>query len=292
MIASPADLNYFSEVATTLNLSRAAERLGISQPSLTLAIQRLETSLGTRLLNRSPRGVTLTQAGKQLLNHTRSLLQAWEDVRVRALSSQSEIQGRYSLGIHVSVGLISLPHFLPGLLARHRKLEIKLVHDLSRKITEGVISSQIDIGIVVNPVKHPDLVMHKVCTDDVTFWTSEKGKSTLEDPFSGQGHLICDPSMLQSRDMMKRIKKHGMTFARSLETNSHELAADLVGKGAGVGILPARVAANSRYKLKRLPQVTAFQDEHFLIYRVENKNVRSIQAIAAEVRGFFNSDAN
>ncbi len=64
MIPSPTDLKYFMEVAQTQNVSRAAERLGISQPSLSLAIRRMEQSVGAPLLIRSKRGVTMTQAGK------------------------------------------------------------------------------------------------------------------------------------------------------------------------------------------------------------------------------------
>lgn len=66
MMPSPADLSYFIEVGNVLNLSRAAERLGISQPSLTLSIQRLEHSVGTALLIRSNKGVTLTYRPRKL----------------------------------------------------------------------------------------------------------------------------------------------------------------------------------------------------------------------------------
>ena len=89
MIASPSDLCYFVEVANTLNISRAAERAGISQPSLTLAMQRLEEAIGTPLLCRSKSGVTLTQAGKQLLEHTKQLLHLWAQVKGQALARLS-----------------------------------------------------------------------------------------------------------------------------------------------------------------------------------------------------------
>jgi len=61
MLPSAAELEYFLEVANTLNLSRASERLGLSQPSLSLAIKRLELSIGTQLFIRHKQGVTLTQ---------------------------------------------------------------------------------------------------------------------------------------------------------------------------------------------------------------------------------------
>ena len=74
MTISPSDLTYFIEVAHTKNLSRAAERLGITQPSLTLAIQRIEHSLGTDVLIRSKKGVVLTKAGRSLLIHSKTLM--------------------------------------------------------------------------------------------------------------------------------------------------------------------------------------------------------------------------
>src|SRR4029079_13501420 len=153
MIPSSTDLTYFIEVASLLNLSRAAETLGISQPSLTLAMQRLEASVGTSILIRQKRGVTLTKAGKQLLAHARSLLEQWDSIKSAALASTYEVQGCFTLGCHPSVALYSLPHFLPGLLKKYPNLEIQLHHDSSRKITEKVINLSIDIGIVINPVK-------------------------------------------------------------------------------------------------------------------------------------------
>jgi DNA-binding transcriptional LysR family regulator len=158
MTPSPHDLKYFREAAATLNMSRASERLGISQPSLSLAIQRIEDSVGDKVFYRSRRGLVLTQAGKQLLTHTNFLLDAWSQVKSKALASSQLIQGRYIIGCHASVALYSLGTFLPKVLHDHPTLEIKLEHDLSRKITESVISSAVDIGIVVNPVKHPDLI--------------------------------------------------------------------------------------------------------------------------------------
>src|SRR4051812_16116967 len=108
MMPSASDLKYFVEVCNTLNISRASERLGISQPSLTLALQRLEGNLGTRVFTRTKRGVSLTPGGRQLLIHSRSLLQTWENVHAHVLASETEVEGTYSIGCHPSVALYSL----------------------------------------------------------------------------------------------------------------------------------------------------------------------------------------
>lgn len=282
---SSSDLTYFLEVAASQNLSRAAERLGVSQPSLSLSIQRLEQSVGTALLIRSKRGVTLTQPGKQLLTHARELLQKWESVKGQALASTHEIQGCYTIGCHASVALYSLGKFLPEILANHPRLEIKLQHDLSRRITESVIRMETDIGIVVNPVRHPDLMIRKLCLDEVTLWTGE-GKRNVQDYRGGEGVLLVDPDLMQSQDLLKKLKKSGIQFQRTVPSSSLEVVAKLTADGAGVGILPARVAAVFP-GLKPVPKAPSFRDEICLLYRMENKGVRSIQALSEAILKAF-----
>ena len=94
MMPSPHDLSYFIEVSQTLNVSRAAERLGISQPTLSLAIQRLEKNLGANLLIRTKSGVHLTHAGTKLVAQARVLALEWEKIREDALRDENEIRGR------------------------------------------------------------------------------------------------------------------------------------------------------------------------------------------------------
>ncbi len=287
MMPSPADLDYFVEVAATSNISRAAERLGISQPSLTLSIQRLEQAIGTPIFIRSKKGVVLNQAGRQLLSRARDLLQHWDDVKSSALASTQEIQGRYTLGCHPSVALFSLSSLLADLLEAHPDLEIKLMHNLSRKIAEQVIQMEIDIGIVVNPVRHPDLIIRKLCSDEVTFWVG-KGHRGIQDFQDGKAMLICDPDLIQTQDLLKRLKKKGLRYRRILASSSLEVIAELTANGAGIGIIPGRVAAfNATKGLRRVPKAPSFYDEICLLYRVENKGVKSIQAIAEQITRNF-----
>ena len=133
-------------------------------------MKRLEQSVGASLFVRHKHGVTLTQAGKQVLVHARQLLEYWEKTRSQALASQQEVQGHFTLGCHSTIAIHSVSGFLADLLENHPKLQINLQHDISRKFTEQVINLSIDIGIVVNPFKHPDLIIRKLCNDEVTFW--------------------------------------------------------------------------------------------------------------------------
>jgi DNA-binding transcriptional LysR family regulator len=280
MMPSASELKYFLEVANTLNMSRAAERLGISQPALTLAIKRLEESFGQPVLIRSKTGVRLTRSGTKLVGKARFLIEQWQRIRDEAAEDEAEVRGSYVLGCHPSVALYTLPAFVKALLKEHQGLEFKLVHDLSRNITEGVISSRIDFGLVINPVAHPDLVIKPLLDDEVTFWTTAK-PSPLQDPKSDQAVLICDEGMVQANTLLKQLKKKGFNFRRVITSRNLEVITSLVASGAGIGILPARVAMKDKgLKLRPVDgKLPKFQDRCSLIYRADLPKTPSMRAL-------------
>jgi len=283
MMVSPSDLTYFIEIANTKNLSRAAERIGISQPSLTLAIKRIESSLGTEVLIRSKKGVSLTKAGSRLLKHSKLMLQYWEQIKSEALSSVNEVSGRVSLGCHPSVGLYTLDKFLPKVLESSPNLEVSLFHDLSRNIAERVISLDLDIGLVINPVRHPDLIIQNLLEDTVTLWTSGKKKDIL-DYKSKSAILICDPELLQTQDILKKLKRKGLNFSRVITSSSLENIANLTAAGAGIGIIPSRIAKKiTGNKLQEVKEAPNFKDTLSIVYRMENRNVKSLQYLVGEI---------
>ncbi|OAI48595.1 hypothetical protein AYO45_04630 [Gammaproteobacteria bacterium SCGC AG-212-F23] len=283
MLPSSAELEYFLEVTQSLNLSRASERLGISQPSLSLAIKRLEKSVGTALFIRHKQGVTLTQAGKQLLAHVRQLLQQWENAKSQALSSAEEIQGQFTIGCNSVIAIYLVSKFLPDLLERYPKLEIQLKHEISRKITEKVINLSIDIGIVINPIQHPDLIIRKLGTDKTTFWVG-KGHKKIQDLHSGKSVIICNPETMQAEFLLKKIKKSGIHFDRILTSDSMEVVASLTASGCGVGILPERVVQSLfPGELKIVAKTPSHFDELCLIYRNENRHIKAVQKILSSI---------
>lgn len=283
---SPTDLTYFIEIAATENVSRAAERLAISQPSLSQAILRIEHEIGEPIFVRHKRGMQLTPAGKELLIHARALIESWNTIRTKSVASMQEVRGRYVIGCHPSVALYSLSGFLPNTLKKHPQLEIQLTHDLSRRITEGVISSRIDVGIVVNPVRHPDLIIQKIADDEVTFWQSQK-RSNKETAASKTEVLICDPDLSQSQSLLKNLKGIPFEFSRTLTSGSLEVIADLTAAGTGIGILPTRVAGRARSPLVRIKGAPVFRDEICIIRRVETKKVAAVEYLCKEITRSF-----
>ncbi len=283
MVASANELRYFLEIGTTLNFSRAAERLGVTQPALSQAIARLEKGFGQPLFVRTRTGVVLTKTGIKLYSRGRRLLTDWEELLQDTLRDEAEVRGTYTLGCHPSVGLYALPQVLPELLKNHPELGFSLTHDLSRKVTEQVIGFKLDFGIVINPVQHAGLVIRKLGSDTVRLWTSEK-PSSLQDLHSGSAVLLSDPDLLQTQDLMKRYAKAGLTFGRYVASSNLEVIASLVAGGAGVGILPGRVATRvAQYGLRVAGDYPTFADTICLIYRSDTHLSQAAKILARSI---------
>jgi LysR family transcriptional regulator, cell division regulator len=266
---NPWDLRYFQEIAQTGNLSRAAERLGVGQPALSLSLQRLEESLRVELFVRRHRGLILTEAGQRLLRESNRLLEVWSSVVAETQKTQTELSGRFKIGCHPSVAIYALKDVIKEIYVSFPGIELELVHQLSRIVCENVISGAIDFGLVVNPIKHPDLLIHRLATDEVCFWKTSKG---LDDV------LIYNPALLQSQALLAKLKKKKI-FKRTIISENLEVIATLAGAGAGVALLPSRVASALSTELKQLNGYPTFSDEITFIHRVDLPKTASTKVI-------------
>lgn len=269
-LPNPWDLYYFQEIALTQNLSRAAERLAVSQPALSLAVKRLEDQLGAKLFTRKRDGLELTDAGRILLRQSHSLLEGWQKMTVDITKSQTGVSGRFRLGCHASVAMYALRNVVPTIYRKFEDIELQLMHGLSRVVAEQVISGSLEFGLVINPIQHPDLVIHKILKDEVGFWKSSGGSEDV---------LIYDPALLQSQNLLKKVKK---TFRRTIISDNLEVIAMLAKGGAGTAILPGRVAEN--HDLKRVKVNFNFEDTLAFIYRGDLIKTAAIRALIDELK--------
>lgn len=276
MMPSPTELTYFLEIASTGNISRASERLGIAQPTLSLAIKRLENVVGTDLLLRSKTGVSLTRAGLRLSSKAQHLLEQWQSVLESVKREDTELAGSYRIGAHPSVACGRFASALPAILSQHPRLELNMLHDLSRRVTEKVINFELDFAIAVNPIAHPDLVIRKLYTDEVNFFCRH------DYDISNPNRLLCyDAELTQARWLLKQAKSANISFPRTLHSSSLEFICALVSKGAGIGILPGIPASQTKNSLHIAPFcINSFIDTHALIYRADSQTSQASRKLA------------
>lgn len=278
------DLSYFFEAANLLNFSQAAQKLHVSQPTLSLAINRLESLLDTSLFIRHHQGVTLTQSGERLYQHVSLLLDQWRKTQASIQSLHSEVSGKITIGCH-PVLAPQLGSITSALLSSHPLLDIQLRHEQSDKMTELVITGALDIALVYDPLKHPDLVMIKVDEFEMTFWESIEVATNYN-------IVICNPEVRSMHTLAKAYEQqHEVT--RVCSVNNYEMTAHLVANGAGIGILPACIV-DKFYKnlLQQMKTAPSLPVELFLIYRGENRNMQARNVVLNAIKDYINATAN
>lgn len=145
-------LRYFVAVAEELHFSRAAERLHVAQPAVSEQIRKLEKELGVQLLNRTPRSVSLTEAGEALLGEARRVLRQAEVARLAARYARDRAAtARLRVGYMASVLPARVPRALQRLAATTPNLEISLESGSCIDLLEGVRGERLDAAIVSLP---------------------------------------------------------------------------------------------------------------------------------------------
>ncbi len=154
-------LRAFVVVAQEGNLTRAAERLHVTQPALSLQLKRLQASLGVTLFERMPRGMRLTETGRKLLPAAERALGAATEFRAAAVGLKGSISGVLRLGTIVDPEFLRLGSCLRLLVERHPGLTFALKHGMS-----GAMAREVETG-----------------NTDVAFTLGEPGLEDLKDRF-------------------------------------------------------------------------------------------------------------
>jgi len=255
-----SDLSNFSSLASCRTISEGAIKLGISQPALTESLKRLEKDSGQILFYRSRNGVQLTPSGHIFLSKTQKAIAGLKTLEEDEEGGDIFGARILRIGCHATVAQYSLPKAILWLSQRAPDYKIELKHDLSRNIQLQVQRGQIDIGIVINPVRVPDLVIKKVESDLVGVWSSIDRKKAQTET------LICNTQLFQTQHILRKWKEKPK---RLIETESLELICQMAAQGVGYGILPSRAVSLSQEKLKMEKNLPTYVDEIALVHRPE-----------------------
>ena len=149
------DLRYLVALADHKHFGRAAAASFVSQPTLSTQIRKLEDELGVPLVERAPRKVMLTPAGRDIAERARRVIAEVEQMKEAARRSQDPEAGTVRLGLFPTLGPYLLPHVVPRIRARFPKLELLLVEEKSDVILARLREGKLDAGLLALPV-HDD----------------------------------------------------------------------------------------------------------------------------------------
>ena len=237
------DLGYFIALADHLHFGKAAAASFVSQPTLSTQIRKLEEELGVALVERAPRNVMLTPAGREVAARARRVIADVEQMREAARRSQDPEAGKVTLGLFPTLGPYLLPHVVPAIRARFPQLELLLVEEKSDVLLERLQQGRLDAALLALPVGDDQLHVeflfeepfvlavpetHPLAGHDALSMSDLSGERLL---LLADGHCMRD----QALDVchLSGAGEKGEFQATSLETLRQMVAANV-----GVTLLP------------------------------------------------------
>ena len=147
-----AQFEYLKLLYQTGNFSQAAQKLGITQPALTLQVQKLEEETGFKLIDRSKRPLQFTREGEVFFQKTLEILQMVEQLKTISLEMSEEVTGKLVAGIIPTLAPYLVPLFIHDLYAGFPNLQVDIKELRTEEIIAGLKLGTIDCGVLSTPV--------------------------------------------------------------------------------------------------------------------------------------------
>ena len=213
-------LRYFIAIAEEGSLSAAAQRVNVAQPSLSQHVLSLERELDVKLLERSSRGVSLTQSGEVLLSHAREITNALQNAANAVRQSGGEPIGDVTVGLPSSISMVLTVPLAETVWLDLPKVRLRAINAMSGFIQEWLEDQSIDIGFLydISSVKH--LKYQEIMTEELQFFSAPDAW-----PFESRTGSDVTLSQLAKLDLVLPSSHHGLRklIDRTSKSNGIEL---------------------------------------------------------------------
>ena len=247
------ELRYIVTLAQSQHFGKAAELCNVSQPTLSIAVKKLEGELGVNLFERSKSNVRPTPIGQQIIHQSQRVLEEASAIKDIAKSGSNQLSTPLHIGAIFTIGPYLFPYFISPLQKTAPDMHLVIEEGYTSSLRKRLKSGEVDVILVSLPFSEPDIVVQPLYEeafvvllpkDHVLASQTAIKKSDLDNEnilMMGEGHCFRGqvteilPNINQSRSSKASIRT--MTEGSSLETLCH-----MVSSGLGITVLPNSAA--------------------------------------------------
>jgi len=255
------ELRFIVAVAQQRNFRRAAEQCFISQPALSLAIQKLEADLGVQLFERSKTEVTVTPIGQAIIEQAQRALEEVARIRQLAQQGKDQLATPLRLGVIHSIG----PYLLPDLIPVLKKLAPEMALDVEENITANLEqflrSGNLDVLVIALPFGDGNIQtralydeIFEVVVEKTHRWADRRSIRPTE--LANEKVLLLNSGHCFSNQVAEACPELNRKGAEIQQGTSLETIRNMVASGLGITVLPS--SANSQRYCSPLLQVVPF----------------------------------
>jgi len=251
-------LRVFLAVANEKSFSRAAEKLFRTQPAVSLAVQRLETEIGEKLIDRSAKDLLLTDAGRIVAEYARRFENLERELENALSELRDNSSGRLIIGANESTSLYLLPH-IQEYRRLYPKVKVQVRRSLSSRIPAQLVDGDLELGMLTYDPNDDRLVSIVIYTDHLAFVVSPRHRLASRKSVSitelGQETFIAHNVISPYREIVIReFQRHKVPLNMDVEMPTVETIRKLVQRNEGVAFLP-RMCVNQEVSQETLKEV-------------------------------------
>lgn len=292
-------LTYVLAVSEHQNFTKAAEKCFVTQPTLSMQIQKLEDELDIQIFDRSKKPIELTKVGEKLVSQAKNIVN--EASRLKDIVDQEKgfIGGEFKLGIIPTVMPTLLPMFMKAFINKYPKVNLKIEELTTDEIITRIIEGHLDAAIVATPLEHEKIKERVLYYEPFVGYVPESNKLFEKEKLKVNELEIENMLLLEDGHCFRdgvlnlcKAFKNSTNEPFQLESGSFETLIKLSNEGLGMTLLPylhtLDITEKSRNKLKYFEEPSPAR-EISLVFNKSELKMQIIDAlydlISAVVRG-------
>lgn len=244
-------LEYFCQLAVLGNFTRAARAVGIAQPALTVAIQKLEQEVGLKLINRADKNSLLTAEGEVLYKLATQLLSQAKQVELELEELKELERGTIRFGVSAMMGSYYFPKILTKFQQKYPKIKIHLVDQGTAALEKMLLNSELDLALVRGDLENLQLRYTELINEEVVAGMVSSHHLATEQTislaqFCQQPLVLFHEGYFLREAVSQYAKKYHLSLDIRMETNLIELQKSLVRNEVGITTCLSRILENEK----------------------------------------------
>jgi DNA-binding transcriptional LysR family regulator len=248
-------LQYFIEVANFNSFSRAADHLFITQPTISKMIKNLETELGVALFDRSRKQLTITDAGRIILEQAKLIEKAFKNLEIELDNLTGLKKGHIRIGLPPIFDAHYFLKIVGGFHEKYPGITFQLVEDGSKKIEEDVGNNLLDVGVIVLPTKNEIFDHFSFMEEDLKLILhlshplAERGEVNLAE-LANESIILFNKDFVLNERIIHSCNSAGFNPHIISESSQRSFIEEMVASKFGVSLLPESVCNNLNKNVK------------------------------------------
>ena len=253
------ELRYIVTLAQEQHFGRAADRCFVSQPTLSIAVKKLEDELGVALFERTKSRVQATPLGEQIVAQANLVLEQTAAIKDIADAGKDQLSSPLAVGAIFTIGPYLLPLFIPNLQKLASKMPLYVEEGYTATLRKKLRNGELDVIIVALPFTEPDVVTQALFDEPFVVLMPHDhplaakaaiNPHDLDDQnmlLLGEGHCFRDQVLATCPNLQPSLEDNSGRIRTAAEGSSLETLRHMVASGLGITILPASAASTSLY---------------------------------------------